>query len=382
MDDLFFILVLVAVVYFGGSTLRVLVTLLSLLRLLRRGAVKWPGPRIHDPPAGANANKGRVRLRYQQLFPSFLWHVLGVAAVFVAFLVLFLSMTPLMDDWVTIEVSLRNYIFYFIGVAVGSFNVQKARSSMGQVGIILADVKAGVEPRAVDGTSAEALYAIQHPLIGHRLLGSQQSRALDIYYESVRAHQDGQEHGALILYQEALRLAPALHQAMIDIMSEVAGDGSPAEEAAFFYWLGIHSENLSNWRQAAEWYEKAINVYRQIDYTMRQSRAHVNLGNVKTKMRDPSAMDEFREAIALNPNNGSAYLNIARTYYTLSVCEPGHFTYDLAMDAFASAIIADPQTYRPLVMSSLKEIGYTWKRDIVEIARRIEAKRAYIGHSQ
>ena len=90
-------------------------------------------------------------------------------------------------------------------------------------------------------------------------------------------------------------------------------------------------------------------------------------------MRDESAMKEFEKAIALNPRNGTAHLNIARTYY--SICEPGDYRYELALDAFANAIVADPSTYGPKVIASLREIGYTWEEDLEKITQRVESKR-------
>ena len=45
------------------------------------------------------------------------------------------------------------------------------------------------------------------------------------------------------------------------------------------------------------------------------------------------------------------------------------------MDAFADAIIADPVLYGPIVISRLREIGYTWKEDLEDITQRVEMKR-------
>jgi tetratricopeptide (TPR) repeat protein len=128
-----------------------------------------------------------------------------------------------------------------------------------------------------------------------------------------------------------------------------------------------------DWRQAAVWYDKAAEIYSHIGYPMRESRVHCNLGNVKMQMGDPTGMDEFEKAISLNPRNGTAYLSIARTYYCTS--HSGGDRYDLALDAFANAIIADPLTYGPKVISSLRELGYSWKEDLEEITRRVESKR-------
>jgi hypothetical protein len=71
---------------------------------------------------------------------------------------------------------------------------------------------------------------------------------------------------------------------------------------------------------------------------------------------------------------GTAHLNIARTYYLVG--ERGDYRYELALDAFADAIVADPLTYGPRVISSLREFGYTWKEDLDEITQRVERKRA------
>jgi tetratricopeptide (TPR) repeat protein len=84
-------------------------------------------------------------------------------------------------------------------------------------------------------------------------------------------------------------------------------------------------------------------------------------------------MEEFEKAIALNPRNGTAHLNIGRLYYRIS--GPGDYRYERALDAFADAIVADPLTYGPRVISSLREIGYTWKEDLEEITQRVESKR-------
>jgi tetratricopeptide (TPR) repeat protein len=90
-------------------------------------------------------------------------------------------------------------------------------------------------------------------------------------------------------------------------------------------------------------------------------------------MNDPSGMEEFEKAIAINPKNGTAHLNIARIYYGIS--EAGDYRYERALDAFADAILTDPVTYGPMVVSSLREIGYTWKEDLEKITKKIEKKQ-------
>jgi tetratricopeptide (TPR) repeat protein len=202
-------------------------------------------------------------------------------------------------------------------------------------------------------------------------------RALDLFYESARCHQDGNERRALVLYQEAMTMDPSLHENAREALANMAQDRSSSDEGAIYYWLGIHSEYLMDWKQAAGHYEKAINAFDQIGYQKRESRACCNLGNVKMRMGDPSALEEFEKAIALNPKNGTAYINIGTTYYRIS--ERGDPRFEKALDAFADAIVADPSTYGPIVTSRLRSIGYTWKEDLEDIMLRVASKQAGIN---
>ena len=151
---------------------------------------------------------------------------------------------------------------------------------------------------------------------------------------------------------------------------------SPTDAGPIYYWLGIHSEYLRDWKQAAVWYEQAINAFGQLGYPKRESRAHCNLGNVKMQSGDPTGIEEFEKAIALNPKNGTAHMNIGFTYYMIS--EPGDERYEMALDALAHAILADPEIYGPMVQARLRSVGYTWKEDIQRIAERM-AKMQGIG---
>jgi tetratricopeptide (TPR) repeat protein len=176
---------------------------------------------------------------------------------------------------------------------------------------------------------------------------------------------------ALMLYQEALAREPALHAIAIKTLSEALADCSSEQAGATCYWLGLHSEYSSNLREAAAWYERAAKAYGSIGYKKRESRARCNLGSVKMQMRDGSGMEELERATVLDPQNGTAYLNIARTYYSFSYPDdPG---YELALDAFANAVRADPETYTPDVISSLRELGYNWSQEWEEIAKRVRS---------
>jgi len=254
-----------------------------------------------------------------------------------------------------------------------AFDIDKTQRHKVRIKLMLSALAKNEELPSGDAQSARSEYAIEHPLIMYKGLTPESRRVFSIYYESVRCHQDGNEARALMLYQEATKLEPSLHDNACELLSKMVVDCSSEEEGAIYYWLGIHFENLSNWKQAVAWYEKASKAYSKIGYKKRQSRVHNNLGNVKLQMRDPSGMAEFEKAIALNPGNGTAYLNIAKTYYRISY--PGDDEYELALDAFADAIVADPLTYGPEVISSLREIGYTWKEDLEEITIRVESKQ-------
>lgn len=360
-------------VYFGAHVLRIIPTLLRLLVALRAGTVKWPGPRIHDPDPKASKLRGNLGVGYENLFSTFTRNSLSVSAALFYSVSVALTHTPLLSRFITIKSPGLEWVFLAVAFVGGGMAAKQVRRNLIQVNTVLSDLATGAEPRAIDGRSAEAKYAIEHPLI--KLIGrSEGERALNLFYESVKCHQEGNEQRALALYQEAMRRDPSLHEHAREALAKMLKGKSPEETGPIYYWMGIHSEWLSNWKRAAFCYEKAVYAFHEIGYRNRESRAHCNLGNVKMQMRDPSAMAEFETAIALNPRNGTAHLNIARTYYLVS--ERGDFRHELALDAFADAIVADPLTYGPRVISSLREIGYTWKEDLEEITRRVEKKRA------
>jgi tetratricopeptide (TPR) repeat protein len=363
----------VTTVYFGGKVMPIVPPFFKLLMALLTGVVKWPGPRIHDSDHSASVVRERLGVGYQNLFPTFIFNALGGVGAFVFSLLMFLSSTPFMSDHVWIDWTWAVVTLTLVALAGGRIGVNKAQRNAVQVNTILSDLASQVEPRAVEGQSAEAEYAIEHPLVGHWYLPSDRKRAVDLFFESVRCHQDGNEHRAEALYQEAVRTDPSLHENAREALSKMAQECSSGDEGAIYYWLGIHSEYLTDWKQAAAYYEKAFSAFAQIGYRKRESRAHCNLGNVKMQLRDPSAMEEFKKAIALNPKNGTAYINIGTIYYGIS--ERGDPRFEEALDAFADAIVADPSRYGPIVTSRLRSIGYTWKEDWEDVALRVASKQ-------
>ncbi len=178
---------------------------------------------------------------------------------------------------------------------------------------------------------------------------------------------------ALSYYEEALRLDPDLHRHACLALEKLAPGLSPPRAGAACYWLGIHFEYLLDRLQAVKWYQQAIQIYAHLGYPHRESRCHCNLGNVKMQMNDPTGMDEFQRAVALNPRNGTAHLNIGVIYYRIG--EEGSENYERALDAFADAIVIDPALYGPQVVARMREFSYEWKRDLEELDRRVTARQ-------
>ena len=241
---------------------------------------------------------------------------------------------------------------------------------MALVSELLANLAPGIEPRQVDGKTSESEYAIEHPLLYVRSKNPDFRNALVLFCEATRYYQDGEGQKAMVLMEKVLMIDPALHEHALESLESLAKDCAPRDAGPIYFWLAGHSEYLQKLGQAAEWYEKAADAFHQFDYRKRESRVRCNLGHVKMTMHDGRAgMAEFEKAIALNPKNGIAYINIGSTYYLIS--ESGE-NYERALDAFANAIVADPIRYGPVVISRLRSIGYTWKEDLEKITERVE----------
>jgi tetratricopeptide (TPR) repeat protein len=366
-------LFLVCTILFGLPALRVSLVLIRLLKALTFRIVNWPGPLIHDRDPKVSLAKQHLGLKPEHLLPNFIQSALALIASFVFFLLMFISGTSYMADSIRINWTCPMYFVIAFGFFAGFVNWNKAAHQINQVNTFLSDSVSGEEPHNIDGTSAEAEYAINHPLLNQHSQVSEFSRALQLFCDGTLYHQSGNEMHAVTFYQEAIQIDPNFHEHARDALSSLAQTCCPRHAGPIYYWLGIHSEYLMDHRQAKYWYEKAVAAFSQIGYPKRESRAHCNLGNVKMQMKDPSAMDEFEKAVTLNPKNGTAYINIGTAYYRIS--ERGDPMFDRALDAYANAIIADPARFGPTVISHLREYGYTWKEDIEDITRRVEKRR-------
>jgi len=146
---------------------------------------------------------------------------------------------------------------------------------------LLSNLGSGTEPRQIEGESAEAEYAIEHPLLERHAPQTNTHRALKMFCAATTFHQRGDTRSALMLYQEALSIDPFLHKHAREALSQLAQTCTPREASPIYYWLGAHSEYLMDWSQAKIWYEKAADAFCEIGYRKRESRVHCNLGNVK-----------------------------------------------------------------------------------------------------
>jgi tetratricopeptide (TPR) repeat protein len=362
-----------AAIYFVALTFQIASTFFRLLIALLSGTVKWPGPRIHDSDRNASIVRERLGVGYENLFSAFLRDSASVIAGFVYSLLMFISSTSLLSGHIVFKSTWAIFILSLVAFVSARMAFRKALGNKPKVDAILANLVSKEEPRTSDAQSVEAQYAIEHPLIGRNILKADSKTALDMYYESVTCHQAGNEQRALVLYQEAMSIDPSLHKHAYEMLAGLVPNNRAKDAGAIYYWLGLHSEYLDHYSQAADWYEKAVNAFAQQGYRNRESRARCNLGNVKMRMHDPSGVEEFEKAVAINPRNGIAHLNIARLYYSIS--GEGDDRYERALDAFADAIMADPLTYGPMVVSSLKQLGYTWKEDLKKITQKVESKQ-------
>lgn len=224
------------------------------------------------------------------------------------------------------------------------------------------------EPRQIGGQSVESEYAIEHPLIADQSQHPDTARALDLFFESVRCVQDGDESKAGTLYQEALKADPFLHTNARQALFKRIKGCSPESEGAIYYWLGVHTQYLEYYRESESWYARAIEAFHKVGYLKREGRAHCNLGRVKMRQKDPSGMKEFEQAIALNPMDGIAHIDIGTFYYVSG-------QHERALDAFAEAVSADPARYGPVVAARLQRFGYTWKEDLDKIGLRMAKKQ-------
>ena len=359
-------------VYFGRKAYRITPTFFRFTTSLITGVIKWPGPRIHDPDHGASIVRERLGMFYENLFPTFIFHVAGGFGAFVFSLLMLLGNTSLMSDYVRINWTWTTVALVLFALAGGTMGFKKANRNVIQLNMLFSDLAKKVEPRVVDSRSARSKYAIEHPLIKYRNMPAERKRALNQFYESIRCKQDGDERRAIALYQEAMRRDPSLHKNACETLSAMTRSSGLRKEGAIYYWLGNHSEHLSDLKQAVVAYEKAVHAFIQIGYNHRASRACNNLGSVKMQMKDPSAMVEFEKSIALDPANGMAHISIGVTYYRVS--ERGDPRFDIALDAFANAIFADPVAYTPVVTLRLRSISYTWKEDLQDILQRADSK--------
>lgn len=145
-----------------------------------------------------------------------------------------LTHTPVLSPYIRYKAPGWEWLFWVGAVTAGWISARQVRRNLIQMNTVLSDLVRGAEPQAVDGRSAEAEYAIEHPLI--KLAGrSEHDRALNIFYESVRCHQEGNEQRALVLYQEAMRRDPSLHEHAREALAKMLQGRGPTEAGPIYY---------------------------------------------------------------------------------------------------------------------------------------------------
>jgi tetratricopeptide (TPR) repeat protein len=257
----------------------------------------------------------------------------------------------------------------------GQLAINRALHNVVQLNALLSDLSKGVEPRHLAGRSAEAEYAIEHPLIGPRTPTSDSEQALHLYRESLTHLHAGDQGMAANLEQQATSIDPSLHERARENLSGMAQDSKPANAGPIYYWLGVHSEILGDSRQAADWYEKASDAFGRLGYEKRQGRACSNLGSVHGKLGNHvSALAAFEKAISLNSADGIAHINIGLIYY-YSGKDPGSPEHERALDSFADGILADPDRYGPRVAAYMRSYSYGWEEDLRKVLQRVSNKQ-------
>jgi tetratricopeptide (TPR) repeat protein len=224
------------------------------------------------------------------------------------------------------------------------------------------------EPQRMDGWSVESEYSIEHPLIVNQSFPLKNTRAMDLFIESVKCIQEGNEIKGATLFQEAEKEDPLLHTHARDALLTLTHGCTPEAEGAVYYWLGIHSQYLKENDQAIMWYGKAVEAFRRLGYKMREGRALCNLGTAKMQVEDQSGMEDYQKAVELNPSDGIAHICIGIARYITDDREG-------ALDEFADAVWTDADRYGPQVISRLQFLGINWQDDLIEIGKRMAKKQ-------
>jgi tetratricopeptide (TPR) repeat protein len=362
----------VSVVFFGVQAARGLPTLVRLFVALERGTVKWPGPAVRDPDSDVRLAQRLLGVPRWPLFAALLWRMFLIAAVFSVLLMLFRTGFREME---TSGVCKGAFLLFLVFLAfmwrIPSF--PRVSFHIDQINKLLASLDSEEEPSDLEGATAESHYAITHPLVASVRPGANADRALILYHESVSLVQDGNQQLAQLRYQQALKMDPSLHERCRETLQQMVEGSNPSDSGAIYYWLGVHSEYLRDDKLAATWYQKAIAAFEEIGYKKRQARVLCNLGSLKMHTGDYSGMEDFEKAVALDPSNGTAHINIGTAYYRVG--SPGDDRHERALEAFASAVVADPARYGPVVIAKMRATSYTWKEDLDEITQRVEQKR-------
>ncbi len=336
--------------------------------------VKWPGPIAEYPLSKRRITRLRIIIHVEHLFSTFIGFALGVVGAFAYSMLWFINgflllVAPQEGKALTVA------IFSVLAFLGGQLAINRALHNVVQLNALLSDLSTGVEPRHIAGRSAEAEYAIEHPLIGPRTPSTDSEQALHLYRESLTHLQAGDQGRAANLEQQATSIDPSLPERARGNLSGMVQDSKPADAGPIYHWLGVHSEILGDSQQAADWYEKASDAFGHLGYEKRQGRACSNLGSVHAKLGNHvSALAAFEKAISLNSGDGIAHINIGLIYY-YSGKDPGSPEHERALDSFADGILADPDRYGPRVALYMRSYSYGWEEDLRKVLQRVSNKQ-------
>lgn len=152
-------------------------------------------------------------------------------------------------------------------------------------------------------------------------LAEDNARARELLNKGKEMFRDDEDAEAVLAFQEAVRLDPALAEA--------------------YFRLGLGYESLGKGEEAEAAYKKAVEAYKKyLEDNRNDAEAHYNLGQTYAGLSQYSdAIREYREATRLKEDDPDIF-------YDLGVAHTKLAQYDAAAVAFSKSLEIDPDYYR------------------------------------